>query len=386
MFLPSKILSQNFNTTAKIVVNQGGTWSGKTYGILETLILRNIESKSITTVVGEDIPNLKKGAIRDIKKIIDDNSWLNPFLKGDSWEKAYNISDRILTFKNKSQIEFTSYENEQDARSGKRDYLFINEANGIDYTVYWQLFIRTEKQTFIDYNPSARFWVHDHVLIRPDCELIISDHRQNVYISDSMHREIESIEDPELFKVYARGATGIIKGLVFSNWRMVDVWPEECDNWCYGMDFGYSNSHTALVKAGVFLGELYMQELIYERALQNEDILIYLKTLGVDRNEKIMCDSADPKTRDWLRAKGYNIHGAAKGPDSINYGLGLMKGYRINLTSDSTNLKKEFERYKYKVNSNGEMLNEPEKKFDHGIDAGRYAFMELLEETGFYFK
>jgi len=381
----SELLYENFNSTAKITVDQGGTWSGKTYSILECLILKAIcRPESFVTVVGENIPNLKKGAIRDLKRIISENIPVHQYLKGGNFQTAYHISDRILSFENGSMVEFVSYESEQDARSGKRDYLFINEANGINYEIFWQLFIRTSQQTYIDYNPSARFWVHDKVLLRKDVKLIISDHRNNTFISKEMHNEIENIEDPETFKVYARGLTGKVTGLVFHNWRMCEEFPKDCNNWVYGMDFGYSNSYTTLVRCGLFGGELYIEELMYERGLQNEDILNWLKSLDIPTNKLIICDSNEPKTRDWLYFKGYNIQKTRKGSDnnpSVNYGISLMKSYRINLTQDSTNAKKEFERYAWKVNKDGTTTNEPIKMFDHAIDAARYGFTELLGET-----
>lgn len=383
MFEYNRLLRVNYNSTKKIVVDQGGTSSGKTYNILECLILKLIQSKNIATVVGQDIPNLKKGAIRDISNICSHpkNSWLHKFLRGGSFTKAWNISERILHFENRSVIEFQSYMNEQDARSGKRDYLFINEANGVEYEIFWQLFIRTSKQTYLDYNPSAKFWVHDKILQRQDAELIISDHRANTHIPQALHDEIEAIEDPEMFNIYARGKTGKVKGLVFNRWGMVDKFPEDCKRWVYGMDFGYSNSYTTLIKAGLFEGELYYQEDLYERGLQNEDILRRLTEIGYNFKDLIVCDSNEPKTRDWLAFKGVNIWKTRKGSDAnpnVNYGISLMKSYKINIVDGSVNLKKEFERYAYKKGLDGEPINEPIKQFDHGIDAARYATIEML--------
>ena len=59
----------------------------------------------------------------------------------------------------------------------------MNEANGGPYGVFWQPAIRTRKQIFIDYNPTARFWAHDNIIGRKDCKLIISDHRGNGFLT-----------------------------------------------------------------------------------------------------------------------------------------------------------------------------------------------------------
>ena len=114
----------------RIFVNQGGTSSGKTYCIMQVLFdLACSEANQIITVVGQDLPNLKAGALRDAKMIRAGESGLMQFFK-------INESSSQLIGLNGSIIEFKSYQNEQDARSGKRDYLFVNEANGVPYPIY----------------------------------------------------------------------------------------------------------------------------------------------------------------------------------------------------------------------------------------------------------
>jgi phage terminase large subunit len=153
-----------------ICVNQGGTSSGKTYSILQVLFTLAITQPNQTiTIVGQDIPNLKRGAIRDSQNIINSSDYIQ------SQITKYNSSDKIYYFKNNSIIEFASYENSQDAKNGKRDYLFINEANGIDYSIYSELELRTSKRIFIDYNPNFEFWVHNKVLSQNNVAYFISN-------------------------------------------------------------------------------------------------------------------------------------------------------------------------------------------------------------------
>ena len=227
----------NIQSDARVLVNQGGTSSGKTYSIMQVLYeLGYEEPNQIITVVGQDIPNLKVGAYRDAKTIMSTNEDVAYYYP------TINEGERIIKCRNGSIIEFKSYADAQDAKSGKRDYLFINEANGISYEIYWQLAIRTRKKVFIDYNPSARFWVHDEVIGRDGVELIVSYHKGNRFLSDEEHARIEGISDPELHKVYARGKTGKISGLVLTNWDICDTLPP-FDEWkmsAWGLDFGFS--------------------------------------------------------------------------------------------------------------------------------------------------
>ena len=207
MYEVSAVFEAIENSKAKIVVLQGGTRSTKTYSACQWLVSDAIRKPSqISTIVGQDVPNLRKGPIRDVKNIIESNS---RFLASS---KKFKEQVKEQPFINTSLLEFSSYESEQDAKSGARHNLFINEAQGISYEIFRQLYLRSSGKVIIDYNPDREFWVHEKILRAKqyDFELIISDHRQNAWITEEMHNSIEALkeEDLELWKVYARGKTG----------------------------------------------------------------------------------------------------------------------------------------------------------------------------------
>ena len=379
MISTSSLYRQNFNSTKDIVVNQGGTSSGKTYAILQVLFAKAISETCIITVVGQDIPNLKVGALRDAIDIHN----------GDDAIKQqvvfYNRSDRVFSFMNGSIMEFNSYDNDQDAKSGKRDYLFVNEANGIQYNIYEQLSLRTRKQVYIDYNPDTSFWVHDKIIPLPNTELIISDHRHNPFLSEKIREKIEGLKfkDQDLWKVYARGITGRIEGLIFKKWYILNEDFSNKNLIGYGIDFGFTNDPTTLLEVRMQDGELYVNELIYETGLTNQDISSKMEALGVSKSALIVADSAEPKSIEELRRLRWTIDGVKKGKDSVMFGINLLKGYAINVHASSVNLIKELEQYKWKVNKNGDSLNVPIDEYNHAIDALRYLIMHKFSKKGY---
>lgn len=369
-----RLYNENSDPQARIFVNQGGTSSGKTYCIMQRLISIAVnEPATIITVAGQDLPNLKVGAMRDTETIFGDSEWLQGFF-------TWNRSDYTIKGQNGSLIEFKSYDGEQDAKNGKRDYLFINEANGITYGIYWQLAIRTRRQIFLDYNPSARFWVHEQVMGREGVKLIISDHRSNMFLTDEEHRRIEGISDPELWKVYARGKTGSITGLVFSHFNVVDELPprEEWKVSVYGMDFGFTNDPTTLVHLVLAHGEIWTDELIYQTGLTNPDIARLMKEAGLTGRDEVIADSAEPKSIHELCLQGMNVKPCRKGADSVINGIDILKRYTWNVTRRSTGLRKELLAYKWKQDRDGSLTSQPLDGFDHSIDACRYAASETL--------
>jgi len=369
-----ELFKANVQEGFRVYVNQGGTSSGKTMTILNVLFFYAInEGGCVITVAGQDLPNLKVGSLRDARTIIGQSQWLSTWF-------TINESTSTIRGLNGSLIEFKSYDNAQDAKNGKRDYLFINEANGIPYDVYWQLAIRTRKKVYIDYNPSERFWVHDNVIGREGVKLIISDHRGNGFLTQEEHDRIEAIEDPELFQVYARGKTGKVQGLVLTNWDIVDALPprNEWKMYAHGMDFGFSADPTALEQVVLAHGELWIDEIIYSTGLTNPDIVQRARDAGVTRADMIIADCAEPKSIAEIQASGLWCVPSVKGADSIVVGLDILRRYRLHVTRRSKGIIENLKTYKWQKDRDGRETNTPQDKNNHGIDAVRYVALAKL--------
>lgn len=364
-----------------LIVHNGGSSSSKTYSILQTLFtIASSQKNKIITIVGCDLPNLKKGAIRDSKSIINST----PFFKQQVVN--FNKSENVYYFKTDSIIEFTSYQDELDARSGKRTHCFINEANGVAYPIFEQLRIRTSEQMIIDFNPSAEFWAHKHLRGRDDVDWINSNFQDNAFIHPQVKKSILSYEPTEKnkkqgtaneyrWKVYGLGEVARLEGLVFPDYEIVDWFPNKNIKWrMYGMDFGYTNDPTTLVEVVLHRGELFIREHIYKRGLMTPDIDKHLKEVeGLHSYDEIIADSAEPKSIAELQMFGWNIKPAIKGKDSIIYGIDTLNRYKLNIYAKSKNLIEEFGSYIWKKDKEGNSLNVPIDRYNHLIDALRYA-------------
>ena len=373
-FKISPVFEWNYKSIASININQGGTSSGKTYSLLQVLMCKAAEQPNqVITVVGQDIPNLKAGAIRDLENILN-----NSFFR--SMIASINKTDKIYKLNNNSIIEFKSFEDEQDAKSGKRDYLFLNEANGIPYSVYDQLQLRTTKQIYLDYNPTFPFWVHDKLIGTKKAKLFISNYKHNPFLKDTIKQKIESLKktDPMKWKVYGLGLTGQIEGVVFPNVEWIAELPKEnIKRVAYGMDFGYTNDPTTLVKLILSEGKLYGKLLLYKTGLTNQDIAKEFYKLGIKKGlrsgDLIMADSAEPKSIKELRNLNYRVKPCKKGADSIRSGIDKVKSYgKLNLIYNEL-WKHEQRKYVWTINKkDGKAINKPISEFNHIWDAFRY--------------
>lgn len=409
LFKATDLYRANMAATEKVIVNQGGTSSGKTYALDQCMFTHAFEEpRSVCTIAGQDLPNLKVGAIRDAEEIVDNSPVLRSLLK------SYNKTEHTYHYKNGSIVEFKAYANAQDAKSGKREYLFVNEANGVKYAVFYELYMRTARKTYIDYNPNEEFWVHEKLIGNKDVKLIISDHRHNPFVLQAIRDKIESIADPELFRVYARGLTGKTEGIIFRNVAIVPDIPAGAKFLGNGLDFGYVNDVTSLIEVWLYRGELYLNELLYETGLVNvmprdathiipnindrfkEIHKVKLEEANARARQEnknavpltslpfgnIIADSAERKSIDELWACGWKIYPVTKYKGSVKDGIDIMKRYRINITERSTNLRKEFRGYRWATDKRTSlMLNVPIDENNHGIDATRYVAMEELPAT-----
>jgi phage terminase large subunit len=370
----------------KTIVHQGGSSSGKTYGILQYLFQTGAENPGeVITVVGQDIPNLRVGAYRDAQNIVTSDDVLCKWYPSE----LHNKSNRTFRCVNGSVIEFNSYSDEQDAKSGKRDRLFINEANGVTYEIYEQLRIRTTKQVIIDFNPSASFWAHERLFGDPEVNWVVSTFRDNSFINDSVKSAILSYEptpdniirgtaNEYRWKVYGLGEVGRLEGLVFPDFKVSTEFPDEYKWRVFGMDFGYTNDPTTLIEIRYAKGNLYWRQHIYETGLTNPDIAKKLVDVGHEKDEMIVADSAEPKSITELNRHGWHVKEAIKGKDSIMSGIDAIKRYPIYIHAGSKDLITEFNSYTWKKDRNGTALNVPIDQWNHGIDAGRYALSRHL--------
>lgn len=381
LFDAGPVYFANLNSTAQIAVNQGGTDSGKTYAIMQVLFTVGAMHAApavdpIITVVGESIPNLKKGAYRTAKNIYASSPRLQSYIRN------WNETDRTIYFKNGWIMEFTSYETEQQAKQGKRQYAFFNEAQAIPWPIFWQIAKRTRKRVFLDYNPTAPFWVHDNLIgtspetndLSATVELIISDHRHNPFLTEEEHARTENIKDKELWRVYARGRTGNITGLIFPSWQKI---PDEKFPWDEpffgGQDFGETNDPTAGVKI-VRLGDsIFLHELMYQPGIAPVDIKQILFANGFTTSTPVYCDHY-PENIAQLRRLGVAALPARKGQGSINAGITFInKSFKVFYTASSTNIDNERKRYVWLTDPlTGKPTNRAIDQFNHLMDATRY--------------
>lgn len=359
-------------------VIQGGMSASKTYSIM-TILVGYAESypNSLITVAGMTYNHLATGTMRDLKKILQETNRWRP--------ENFNKSAKIYAFANGSQIEFLSTDN-MTARGPRRDVLFVNEANGMNYEVFEQLAGRTRDFVIIDYNPSAKFWAHEKLVEqKPDeTSFITLTYLDNEALGKQERENIESHkpkpgEEPSnWWTVYGLGQIGVLEGNIYSGW--VEKSAEEIKKQGklvrYGLDFGFGHPTGMTAIYEYEDGSLGVVECIYKQGINASDYPQELKSHNIDPNILIVADAARPEIISDIQQAEYRIIGANKDAGSVMRGISRVQERQIYFCGD--NLKREYLAYRWREKrSTGETIYEPEKSDDDLMDSLRYAIDDL---------
>ena len=381
------------NPEENVFVIRGGQGASKTISILQLIIQSLATKEKEATVLSSELSKMKRTVIRDYKKICKDWGTLKN-------EHDFNKSESKHDYFNGSYLDFLGADVNDVGKGFRRDILYINEADKMDVDTAVQ-FISRAGLTIIDYNPDALFWGDEYINENNFLTLTFED---NEYLPES---EVKSILDYKIkgffnqdskdlfnvnnirnrywankWKVYGCGLVGSLDGVVFDNWELVDGIPEGARLLGIGLDFGYSNDPSAAVEVYKYNDKRILNEVFYRTGMLNGEI-----AKSLPKNTFIYADSAEPKSIEEIRRHGVNIMPVKKGADSIVFGIQTMQTQSYLITSNSTNVINEFQKYTWIKDKSGIVKNKPIDKHNHAIDGIRYfEMMDIgIKDKVFFF-
>jgi phage terminase large subunit len=370
------VVDHLINSKKRITVEQGGSRSGKTYNILVWVIFYYCSQNEghTVTICRKTFPSLRASVMRDFLEILQ---------RYEIYEEKYHNKTNNEYALNGNLVEFISLDQPQKIRGRKRNLLYINEANELYFEDWQQLIMRTTGKVVIDYNPSDAFhWIYDKVIPREDCEFFKTTYKDNPFLEPELVKEIERLQgtDDDYWRIYGLGERGSSRATIFQFGVVAEPYGEPLS---IGLDFGFTNDPTALVKVYKRGNELIFDELLYHTNLTNQDIAQKFEELELNRLDVIYADSAEPKSIEELHRMRWNVKPTVKGADSIMAGIDMLKRYELKVTAKSLNLIKEFQNYKWIEDKNGNLLNKPVDNYNHAIDAIRYAVYNKLSKPNY---
>ena len=366
----STISYQNQNDSpTRITIHYGGTRSGKTYSLLQWVIVKCLEGKEDVVIVRKTIPSLKRTIIKDFEDIMNAMGIWN--------QNDFNITDRIYEFYTGSTITFISTDNPEKLRGMKSSILWLEEANEVDSESWLQLRLRCTGPIILSLNPT----ISPHHWIRgiEGATQYFTTFRNNPYLEREVINSIKELErtNPKAWRVYGMGEFVTNDKAVF-DFEVCEWAPNDAEVVCLGVDFGYSSDPTAIVTLLRKDRDIWLIENCYERGMVTTEIGNRLKSIVGDTRWEIWADSAEPRLIEELYRMGLNIRPVIKGKDSVNFGIGVLQSYQLHLPKACQNLVNEFYGYEWQSDRFGRQLDRPTDFNNHLIDAARYGAMMRL--------
>jgi phage terminase large subunit len=364
----SPVFLANRNAAEKIVVNQGGTRSGKTYSILQVILVYCFQNTGkLIDVVRKTQAELWSTALLD---------WIEILQTAGIYNEKFHHKTKNEFFVNGNTIRFIGMDKASKKKGQKRDLLYINEANGLSLEDWVQLSIRTRGKIYIDFNPSEYFWVNEHILEKRvgEYKLIKSTYLDNYdFLTRDNINEIENLIniDDYYYKVYVLGELAVMKGKIYDKYDIISPGDYDAiseDQKFYGLDFGYDHP-MALMEIKYVDGKVFEREIYCEKKKTDENLIEFMLEKNVSMTEEIYADPAAPSSIFKLQDAGFNVWRAKK---AVKEGIRFCQQLPRAISQDSINHIRMMNRYKWKQTSSGDVLAEPVKLDDDTPDAMRY--------------
>ncbi len=224
-----------------------------------------------------------------------------------------------------------------------------------------------------------------------DVLAMTTTYKDNPYLSETDFKLFEKmkVQNPRRYRVAGLGEFGISEGLIYENWEEKGFSVDEIKRIkgiesAFGLDFGYTVDPTALVCSLVDQEnmKIYVFDEMYKQGLSNRQIYQEISDMGLSK-EKIIADSAEPKSIDELRSLGLTrIRGAEKGRDSIMNGIQFIQNFKIIIHPRCVNFLTEISNYTFDKDRFGNTQNKPIDDFNHAMDAFRYSMEQFNNRRG----
>ena len=377
----NRILDEMLASNHRFILNVGGSRSGKTYAILQYILIYCLRNKDkIITIARKTFPSLRLGAYREFVEMLK----VYNIYKEENHNKTNNFYNL-----NGNTVQFISLDQAIKLRGLRHDLVFIDEVNEIDKDEADQLFMRTSEKILMAQNPSDALHWSLKLKANEDCLYLHSTYVDNPFLPQAIVNQIESykLTDEDLWQIYGLGLPAKNNELVYNHQQFFtedDLTITDSDNITHnlfdeiiwGLDFGY-NHPTALVKIWVNVNKriIWCKEIIHQSYLTTNDLITLMKDLDI--TDRVYCDSAEPKTIEEIKRAGFDAVNSMK---EVKEGIDCIKGQNFFIHRESVKTLEELRRYKWKMKGDIK-TDEPIKLFDDALCAIRYATFTYLTKT-----
>lgn len=250
---------------------------------------------------------------------------------------------------------------------------------------------------FKSFNPprSKNNWANEYTEeaeVKDDAAVVVHSTYKDVpkdwlgeqFLNDAEHlKEVNPDAYENEYMGVANGNGGNVFGYIEER-AITDEEISQMDRIYQGVDWGWYPDQYAFVRLYYDAARetIYFIDEIFENKRPNSWTAEEIIRRGYG-DYTITCDSAEPKSVNDYRDFGLPARPAKKGPGSIEYSMKWWQGKKIVMDPARTpNSCKEFKKYEYERDKDGNIISGYPDKDNHLIDAARYATESLWERRG----
>ncbi len=391
-------INHQFYNNNRYQIYFGGSSSGKSVSLAQRTVLDVLGGKRNYLVVRNVQSTIKRSCLNEITKAI------NSFNLREYFD--INKTDMIITCNlNDMQVLFCGLDDVEKVKSitpkkGVITDIWVEEATECEKSDIKQLDKRLRgradvvKRLSLSFNPILQdHWIYEEYfgiwednkqyVEKDNVSILKTTYKDNRFLTPDDIAALENETDKYYYEVYTLGNWGVLGAVIFKNWRVEDFSDIEktFDNYRHGIDWGFAEDPFAYIKSHYdkTRKRLYICDEIEAVDLLNSQSAPMVKEkAGRDR---VICDSAEPKSVAEYKTLGVNAKGAKKGKGSVEYGIKFLQGLEIIVHPRCKNFKREVSKYKYKEDKDGNVLPIPVDKDNHLIDALRYAMEDDMKQA-----
>lgn len=373
-----------FNDESRYLVLYGGAGSGKSIFAKDKVLKRILTEEGHNFLVLRKVAKtLRKSVFSSFVRTISD--WgIAQFFK-------VNKTDMTITYTpNGSMLSFLGMDDSEKIKSiDMPTGIWLEEASEFTLDDFTQLDLRLRgqlkhyKQIILSFNPiSAVHWLKKRFFDNtdPEAKVVHTTYLNNRFLDDAYIKVLNSLKETNYtyYKIYALGQWGVLKGVIYENWKKIKKLPDDVEYWRWGQDFGFNNP-SAGVLVGISGKNLYLKELVYERELTNAELIKEVEKSHPGIKSIIgYMDSAEPDRIQEFRNAGFKVQPAKK---DVKAGIDAVMTYNLFVEEGSQNIINELGLYCWRLDKSEEPLDEPVKSNDHAMDALRYAVFQGVQGT-----
>lgn len=356
-----------------------------------------------TLVIRRTFTTLKDSCYSDLK-------WAINRLKVDKYWKPTVNPLEIVYIPTGQRIIFRGFDSPLKLTSisvpkGVLCWVWIEEAyevtdedafNKLDMSIRGEMPDGLFKQITLTFNPwSEKHWLKKRFFDTPDDDVFTktTTYMCNEWLDENDKKIFEKmkINNPKRYHIEGLGEWGIAEGLIYENVELRDfdldaLIANPKNKACYGLDFGYTDP-TAFIACIISEDDksIYIFDEFLKTGLTNARIACVLDDMGY-AGEKIICDSAEPKSIRELQELGIRAEPSRKGRDSVTHGIQKIQNYKLIVALKCKETYRALCNYTWEKNAEGKSVDKPEHEWSHLPDALRYGVSKQLLGDTFSFE